>query len=171
MEDVLDLFCSNMRRFDESILESLEYLQEIECNEERAMVDQVAQESVTMVTSQYWNISRNFLHTISDIVCTHIQNEICPLADLRPYNKQFVECFEHGTVGLWDMFPATSFDRRWICESVYRLRNCTEVHALAAVCTGTHDAGVSMSNHVVVDMNDQAARIMDTADCDYLRLH
>ena len=87
--DVLDLFCRNMELFDEAVSENLLYLRELGCNDERAMLDKVAQESVMTPTSGFWNRSRSFLHSIYNVVCTRGQNEVRPYDDLMPHIKDF----------------------------------------------------------------------------------
>ena len=162
--DALDLFCRNMELFDEAVLENLLYLRELGRNDERALLDKVAQESVMTSTSGFWNRSRSFLHSIHNLVCTRGQNEVCPNDDLMPHIKDFARCFERGTVGSWDMFPATSFNRYWMCEFVYGLKNCTDVHAIVRPCSGTYQA------ETVLNMNEQFIRMREIADCETLIL-
>ena len=162
--DVLDIFCRNMELFDEAVLENIIYLRELGCNDERALLDKVAQESVMTSISGFWNRSRSFLHSIYNVVCTRVQNEVCPNDDFMPHIKDFARCFDHRTVGSWDMFPATSFNRHWMCNFVYGLKNCTDVHAIARPCGGTSRA------ETVLNMNEQFIRMREIADCETLIL-
>ena len=164
--DVLGLFCRNMDLFDEAVIENLLYLRELGCGEVGwPMLDTVSQEYVMTSTSEFWTRSRSFLHSIYKVVCTRTQNEVCPNDDLLPYIKAFAECFDSKQAGSWDMFPATSYNRRWLCEFVYGQKNCTDVHAIARPCGGTSQA------ETVTNMNEQFGRMAEFADCESLRLH
>lgn len=163
--EVLGLFCRNMELFDEAVLENLLYLRELGCNDERPMLDKETQQSVMTSTSEFWNRSRSFLHSIYQVVCTRMQNEVCPNDDLMPHIKAFARCFDDSQAGSWDLFPVTSFNRRWLCEFVYGNKNCTDVHAIARPCGGTSHA------ETVLNMNEQFNQMREMADCEALRLH
>ena len=163
--DVLGLFCRNIEQFDEAISESLLYLRELGCADELPMLDMEAQQSVMKSVRGFWDLSRSFLHSIYKVVCTRMQNEVCPNDDLMPHVKAFARCFDSSQAGSWDMFPTTSYDRRWLCDFAYGTKNCTDVHAIARPCAGTSQA------ETVLNMNEQFSQIAEMADCEALRLH
>ena len=163
--EVLGLFCTKMGEFDNAIKESLDYLDEMGCTEERAMLDKETGRNVTKSYREFWTLSRSFLQSIHTVVCARSQNEVCPNDDLLPHIYDFTKCFNDHLTGSWDMFPASSFNRRHVCEFTYQLKRCTDVHAITEPCDGTSQA------QSVIDLNEKFAEIAEVNDCESLRLH
>ena len=115
--------------------ESILHLRELGCDEDQFMWDTVTQQSVTTSTEQFWGQGRRFLLSIRDVVCNGKGSAACPNDDFMPHVREFVKWFNRGLAnGSWDIFLATSYDRRWICESVNTLKNCIDVNDVVKPC-------------------------------------
>ena len=71
----------------------------------------------------------------------------------------FTRCFHNATVDSWNMFPVTSSNTSRVCESVKRLKDCVDVHALDKACGGTPQA------ESVISMNEHVGKIAEMANC------